>query len=221
MTVPSSPMTSRRVTRRDDWPITKSSTDNPTPTSTAYCSGISRVSTSVVSITVRGTGPVRAIATIFAGLTVPTPTTMSSPASAGIATCSTTPPRSTITSAITTAATRSANRLRAPAPTTSDVADIEPPTGVPRKTPDDDVADALADEVARRAGGAVGVGEAGRHPGSLDQADEGEGGRRKEQVDRRGQVGEQGEGQRARHVRDVRDHRDGEVADAVQRRCQE
>ena len=56
-------------------------------------------------------------------------------ASAGIATSSTTLAATRMTSAMTPAAKTSASLVLAPADTTSDDADIEPPTGMPRNRP--------------------------------------------------------------------------------------
>ncbi len=71
-----------------------------------------------------------------AGLIAFTPTTMSNPASADIATSETTPEATRMTSAMTAAAMNSARRVRAPAAVMSADADIEPPTGMPRNTPE-------------------------------------------------------------------------------------
>ena len=60
---------------------------------------------------------------------------ISSPASAGIAMLAITPPNATMTTAITTPAMTRAWRERAPAALFSADADIEPPTGIPWKTP--------------------------------------------------------------------------------------
>ncbi len=86
-------------------------------------------------ITVDWSTPVFATDWIRAGLIALTPTIMSRPASAGMATEPTTPPKARTTIAITKPATSSASRVRAPACTTSDDADIEPPTGIPWKSP--------------------------------------------------------------------------------------
>ena len=93
------------------------------------------VSTNVIDMTVRGTLPVRATVRTLAGLTVPMPTTMRSPATDGIAISSTSPPNARSTTAITRPAKNSAVRLRAPASVMIALADIEPPTGVPWNNP--------------------------------------------------------------------------------------
>ena len=94
------------------------------------------VSTKVTAMTDVCNGPVLTTDLMRAGLIAFTPTTMSSPASAGIATYDTTPEARRMTSDITTAPMNSARRVRAPAATISADADIEPPTGMPRNTPE-------------------------------------------------------------------------------------
>ncbi len=88
-----------------------------------------------MTITVDWSTPVFATDWIRAGLIAATPTIISRPARAGMATKPTTSPKASTTIAITTPATSSASRVRAPACTTSDEADIDPPTGIPWKSP--------------------------------------------------------------------------------------
>ena len=63
------------------------------------------------------------------------PTSMSRPARAGMAMWPTRPAKAMMTTAITTLAIIRAMRDRAPADLFSDVADMDPPTGIPRKIP--------------------------------------------------------------------------------------
>ena len=125
----------RLIVSRLDWRPTQRMIEMPTPTSTAYCSGMIIVRTSVVNSTMAWIGPVRTIDSTWAGLMVCAPTTMSRPARAGIATRATTSASSRMMMAITPAAIISDSRVLAPAWTLSEEADIEPPTGMPRKKP--------------------------------------------------------------------------------------
>ena len=134
-TRPSSRISRRKVTSRDDWRITNSKTERLTPTNTANCNGMISVSTNVIDMTVSGTLPVSATVRTLAGLIVPTPTTMSSPATDGMAISSTSDAKASSTTAMTSPAKNSAVRLRAPASLTMALADIEPPTGVPWNKP--------------------------------------------------------------------------------------
>ncbi len=120
-----------RIRSRLDCRTTCRTIDSPTPTSTAYCSGTISVSTNVVAMTVSWTAPVRATESTCRGRTAPAPTTISSPASAGIATYPMTPPSSRMISAITAPAKSRASRVRAPAATIRELADMDPPTGIP------------------------------------------------------------------------------------------
>jgi len=90
----------------------------------------------VVTITIAWLGPVRQTMRTRSGLNVRTPMTMSRPASAGIAMAPARSPNSRMTTAITAAAVMFARRVRAPAVVTRDVADIDPPTGMPWRSPE-------------------------------------------------------------------------------------
>ena len=82
-------------------------------------------------------------------------------------------PKATRMTAITTPATTSEVRVRAPAALFTDEAETDPPTGIPSSAPDSDVGDALADEVTRRVGiAAVFVGEVGGDARTLDEPDQ-------------------------------------------------
>ena len=70
-----------------------------------------------------------------AGFTVRTPTTMSSPASDGMARLPTTSPKTTMTTAMTRLVSSRARRDAAPACLRMAVAESEPPTGMPWNTP--------------------------------------------------------------------------------------
>ncbi len=118
-----------------DWRITCRIMDRPTPASTAYCSGMSMVSVKVTTRTVFWTGPVFHTEARSSGLIVRKPTRMSRPARAGMAMWPTRPAKARITTAITTPAITRASRDRAPAALFSEVADMDPPTGIPRKIP--------------------------------------------------------------------------------------
>lgn len=98
--------------------------------------GTSRVSRNVTDITTACVGPVRHTITAWSSVKVRSPITISNAARAGIAMCPATPPSARIVTVITTAAVRFATRPRPPAATTSDVADIDPPTGMPRNSPE-------------------------------------------------------------------------------------
>ena len=106
------------------------------PTRTAFWSGMIIVRTNVTVIAVAWVSPVFHTALRSWGLIVRYPTSIRSPASAGIAMYPTARLNRTMASAITTLATISASLDRAPADLTRELADIEPPTGIPEKSPD-------------------------------------------------------------------------------------
>jgi hypothetical protein len=95
-----------------------------------------REETNVRPITASCVSPVFHTMATWTGLSVRTPTTIKSPARAGKAISPTYRPRSRIAEAITIPAVRLANRERAPALVTSAVADKEPATAVPWKSPE-------------------------------------------------------------------------------------
>ena len=78
-------MTRRLMVIRFDWATTTRINEIPTPTITAHCNGIARVSTKVTLITVCCILPVFQIALRSSGLMVRYPTIIRSPASAGMA----------------------------------------------------------------------------------------------------------------------------------------
>ncbi len=82
------------------------------------------------------TWPVFQTARISVGLIVRNPTTMSRPARAGMAISPTTLANATMMTAMTTLAMTWAALVLDPAVVMIDVADIEPPTGMPWKVPD-------------------------------------------------------------------------------------
>src|SRR5262249_13335619 len=90
----------------------------------------------VTVINVSGTAPVRATASTLAGFTVDTPTTISNPASAGIATYPTALAHATVTTAMTAPATRNASRDPARDCAASELALIDAPTALPWTIPD-------------------------------------------------------------------------------------
>src|SRR5271166_7085013 len=93
------------------------------------------VSAKVVTSTIFCTVPVFQTDCRSAGLMVRKPMRISRPARAGMATWPTRPANATITTAITTLAITRAWRDRAPAALFSADADMDPPTGIPWKTP--------------------------------------------------------------------------------------
>ena len=110
-------------------------TDRPTPASTAYCSGMIIVSAKLAASTAFCTVLVFHTDRRSSGLMVRKPTSMSRPARAGMAMWPTRPAKARITTAITAPAIIRAMRHRAPAALFSEVADMDPPTGMPRKIP--------------------------------------------------------------------------------------
>ena len=77
--------------------------ESATAASTAYCSGMTIVSANVMTRTTFCTVPVPHTDRRFSGLMVRMPMSMSRPASAGMATWPTTPPKATTTTAMTRA----------------------------------------------------------------------------------------------------------------------
>ena len=94
------------------------------------------MSTNVTAMIDPCTDPVLYTLRMSSSLTVSMPMTISSPASAGIAMYSTAPANSNTMIAMTPNVNTSAQRLLAPADTTSDDADIDPPTGRPWNVPE-------------------------------------------------------------------------------------
>ena len=102
-----------------------------TPNRTANCSGTIKVATKVTTITSR---EIRLVfqAIIACSMRRPwKPATISSAASAGMGTRSTSGPASSTISATNTPTKRLAQRERAPAPMISAVPETEPPAGMP------------------------------------------------------------------------------------------
>ena len=86
--------------------------------------------------------------------------------------------------AITTPAKMFARRVLAPLLTTREVAEAEPPTGMPWKNTGRDVGRPLPDEVPRRIGvSSIRVHERLAHPRPLDKPDDGQGERRHDEVE--------------------------------------
>ena len=81
-------------------------------------------------------GPLPMTERMRAGLIACTPTTMRRAASVGIATRPTSPDAASTRIAMTPAAMNRASRVRAPEAATMTEVDIEPPTGIPRNSPD-------------------------------------------------------------------------------------
>ena len=121
---------------RFDWRATNRITEMATPASTAYCIGTSRVSRKVTDITTAWVRPVRHTMTARSTLNVRIPITISSAARAGIAMNPAARPKARMVTTMTTDAVRFATRPRPPAATTREVADIDPPTGMPWNSPE-------------------------------------------------------------------------------------